>query len=33
MMLEAASLNLGSVWISYFDGDKAREFLRLPEEW
>jgi nitroreductase len=33
MMLEAASLHLGSVWISYFDEDKARELLRLPESW
>ena len=33
MMLEAASLDLGSVWISYFDQDKARELLRLPENW
>ena len=33
MMLEAASLDLGSVWISYFDQDKAREMLKLPENW
>jgi len=33
MMLEAASLDLGSVWISYFDEDKARELLNLPEDW
>jgi nitroreductase len=33
MMLEAASLDLGSVWISYFDEEKARELLRLPESW
>jgi nitroreductase len=33
MMLEAASLHLGSVWISYFDEDKARELLRLPAAW
>ena len=33
MMLEAASLDLGSVWISYFDEDKARELLHLPESW
>lgn len=33
MMLEAASLNLGSVWISYFDEDKARKLLCLPENW
>lgn len=33
MMLEAASLDLGSVWISYFDEGKARELLELPESW
>ncbi len=33
MMLEAASLDLGSVWISYFDEDKARKLLYLPENW
>ena len=33
MMLEAASLDLGSVWISYFDEEKARELLELPESW
>lgn len=33
MMLEAASLELGSVWISYFDEDKARNILQLPETW
>ncbi len=33
MMLEAASIDLGTVWISYFDKDKARELLRLPENW
>lgn len=33
MMLEAASLDLGSVWISYFDEEKARELLCLPESW
>ena len=33
MMLEAASLDLGSVWISYFDEDKARDLLELPENW
>ncbi|MCR5138094.1 MAG: nitroreductase family protein [Oscillospiraceae bacterium] len=31
MMLEAASLGLGTVWISYFDHDKARELLGIPE--
>jgi len=33
MMLEAASLDLGSVWISYFDEDKAKGLLKLPENW
>lgn len=33
MMLEAASLDLGTVWISYFDEEKARELLRIPENW
>ncbi|MBQ9317220.1 MAG: nitroreductase family protein [Atopobiaceae bacterium] len=33
MMLEAASLGLGSAWISYFDHDKARELLGVPESW
>ncbi len=33
MMLEAASLDLGSVWISYFDENKAKELLELPESW
>lgn len=33
MMLEAASLDLGTVWISYFDEAKARELLRLPDNW
>jgi nitroreductase len=33
MMLEAASLGVGSVWISYFDENKARELLSLPESW
>jgi nitroreductase len=31
MMLEAASIGLGTVWISYFDEDKAKELLGLPE--
>jgi hypothetical protein len=31
MMLEAASLGLGTVWISYFDKKKARELLHIPE--
>ena len=33
MMLEAASLGLGSAWISYFDHDKARELLDIPQSW
>ncbi len=33
MMLEAASLDLGSVWISYFDEEMARKLLVLPDEW
>ncbi|MBD5395236.1 MAG: nitroreductase [Lachnospiraceae bacterium] len=33
MMLEAASIDLGTVWISYFDEDKARELLHLPDNW
>lgn len=33
MMLEAASLGVGSAWISYFDHDKARELLGIPEQW
>ena len=33
MMLEAASLDLGTAWISYFDETKARELLRLPDTW
>lgn len=33
MMLEAASLDLGSAWISYFDHQKARELLSIPEAW
>lgn len=33
MMLEAASLDLGTVWISYFDEAKARELLHLPDDW
>jgi nitroreductase len=33
MMLEAASLDLGSAWISYFDEDKARELLNIPDSW
>jgi nitroreductase len=33
MMLEAASLNLGTVWISYFDHDKARKLLNIPDNY
>lgn len=33
MMLEAASLDIGSVWISYFDEKKAKELLNIPENW
>ncbi|MCD8090667.1 MAG: nitroreductase family protein [Clostridiales bacterium] len=33
MMMEAASLDLGSAWISYFDEEKARNLLNLPENW
>lgn len=33
MMLEAASLGLGTVWISYFDKAKAKKLLKLPESW
>jgi nitroreductase len=32
MMLEAASLGLGTVWISYFDTEKAMQMLNLPDE-
>lgn len=33
MMMEAASLDLGTVWISYFDENKARKLLNLPDTW
>lgn len=33
MMLEAASLDLGTVWISFFDEDKARDLLNIPDQW
>ncbi len=33
MMLEAASLGLGTVWISYFDHNKAHKLLNIPEEY
>jgi len=32
MMLEAASLGLGTVWISYFDTEKARKLLNVPDD-
>lgn len=33
MMLEAASIGLGTVWISYFDEEKAMKLLNIPETW
>jgi nitroreductase len=33
MMLEAGSLGLGTVWISFFDEEKAKQLLNLPENW
>ena len=33
MMMEATSLGLGSAWISYFDEDKARKLLNIPDSW
>lgn len=33
MLLEAASLGLGSCWISYFDKEKASKLLNLPDSW
>ena len=33
MMLEADSIGLGTVRISYFDMEKARQLLELPENW
>lgn len=33
MMLEAASIGLGTVWISYFNEDKAKCLLNIPEDW
>ena len=33
MMLEAASLGLGTVWISYFDQTLARELLGIPDNY
>jgi len=31
MMLEAAAIGVGSSWISYFDKEKAKKLLDLPE--
>lgn len=33
MMLEATAQGLGSAWVSYFDKDKARELLHVPDNW
>jgi nitroreductase len=33
MMLEAASIGLGTVWISYFDHDKARQMMNIPDNY
>ncbi|MFV0636781.1 nitroreductase family protein [Mitsuokella sp. WILCCON 0060] len=33
IMLEAVSLGLGTAWISYFDEQKARKSLHLPDDW
>lgn len=33
LMLEAASMDLGTVWISYFDQEKVRHWMELPETW
>ena len=33
MMLEAASVGLGTVWISFFDQDRARSLLHIPENY
>jgi nitroreductase len=33
MMLEAASIGLGTVWISYFDHDKARKLMNIPDNY
>lgn len=33
MMMEAASLGLGTAWISYFDKEKARKLLHILENW
>jgi nitroreductase len=31
MMLEATSLGLGTAWISYFDTQKTKDLLDLPD--
>lgn len=33
MLLEASSLDLGTCWISYFDKEKAKRLLNLPDSW
>ena len=33
MMLEAASIGLGTVWISYFDKERAAELLDIPDDY
>lgn len=33
LMLEASSLGLGTVWISYFDKEKAREVFHIPSDY
>jgi nitroreductase len=33
MMLEAASIGLGTAWISYFDEEKAKKLLNIPDTW
>ncbi|MDD5447898.1 MAG: nitroreductase family protein [Actinomycetota bacterium] len=33
IMLEAADLGLGTVFIGLFDEDKVREALKVPEQW
>ena len=32
MMLQAEALGLGSVWLCYFDPDKLRRELQIPDE-
>jgi len=31
--LEAENIDVGSAWISYFDKEKARQLLNIPENW